>query len=291
MPFTLEELLVANSHMCNALGDLMHAWHQREDEGPLRMELVEPLAARIGFASASLENLIEGTTRGRFAGRPVTFPDLASIYTIARSQLEAYLNFYYLYIGPSSDEERELKYNIYVVAGLNMRQAARAEFEELYEEIQDSRLPPIINQIQQEAQRIARLRALIEADPLFNARYNRQQRTNILSTTQPRARTQSWPDIIKASPLSTVPFVRSWNLYSSHAHSEYVSMLQLSEFTLNIEEHDSYTRLPALRGALMVLSTFIGQFVEFIQLQNFYNELHPDTRAMIEFWQRTAQVE
>lgn len=290
MPFSLEELLVANSHMCTALGDLMLVWHQRGDEGPRRMELVEPLAARISFASASLENLVVGTTRGRFAGRPVTFPDLASIYTIARSQLEAYLNFYYLYIGPQSDEERELKYNMYAMAGLTLRQTARTEFEELYEETQDPRLPPLIAQIQQEAESIAHLRAQIEAAPLFNTRYNRQQRSNILSTTQPRARTQSWPDIIKASPLSSVTFIRSWNLYSSHAHSEYISMLQLSQYTLNIEEHDSYTRLTALKGAIMVLSIFIGQFVEYMQLQSSYNEFHPDTRAMIEFWQEVAQA-
>jgi hypothetical protein len=255
------------------------------------MELIEPLAARIGFASASLENLVVGTTRGRFADRPVTFPDLASIYTIARSQLEAYLNFYYLYIDPKSDEERELKYNMYVVAGLTVRQTAKAEFEELYAETQDSRLPPLIAQIQQEAERIAQLRTQIEADPLFNSKYNRQQRSTILSITQPRARTQSWPDIIRASPLSTITFMRSWNLYSSHAHSEYISMLQLSQYTLNVEEHDSYTRLPALKGAIMVLSIFIGQFVEYMQLQSSYNEFHPDTRAMIEFWQRAAQAE
>lgn len=157
------------------------------------------------------------------------------------------------------------------MAGLTVRQTARTEFEELYKEIQDPRLLDLIAQIQQEANRIAHLRTQIEADPLFNARYNRSQRNNILSTTQPRARTQSWPDIIKASPLFSVPFVRSWNLYSSHAHSEYLSMLQVSQYTLNIDEHDSYTRRTALRGAVMVLSTFIVQFVEYLRLQDFYN--------------------
>jgi hypothetical protein len=294
MSVSLEDLLVANSHMCNALGDLMVAWHQRADpmDSETRwMELVEPLAGRIGFASASLENLVAGTTRGGFTDRPVIFPDLASIYTIARSQLEAYLNFYYLYIGPQSDEERKLKYNIYVVAGLTVRQAARPEFEELYKETQDPQLLPLIAQIHDEAERIAQLRTQIEADPLFNTRYSRSQRANILSLTQPRARTQSWPDIIKASPLSTASFARSWNLYSSHAHSEYISMLQLSQYTMDVEAHDSYTRRPAMRGAVMVLSTFIGQFVEYMHLQDFYDELHPDLRAMIEYWQQAGRAE
>lgn len=92
MPFSLEELLIANSHMCNALGDLMSAWHQRGDNMANEtrwMELLEPLAARINFTSASLENLVTGTTRGSYTDSPTTFPDLASIYTLARSQLEA----------------------------------------------------------------------------------------------------------------------------------------------------------------------------------------------------------
>lgn len=268
----------------------MHAWHQRQDEGPGWKELLEPLAARIGFASASLETLVAGTTRGGFTDRPVTFPDLASIYTIARSQLEAYLNFYYLYIGPQTDEERELKYKIYVAAGLATRQAARTEFEELYEETKDDRLPPMLAQLQAEGERIARLRGQIESSPLFNAKYDKKQRNTILSTTQPRARTQSWPDIIKSSPLSTVTFTRSWNLFSSHAHSEYISLLQLSQYTMAIEEHDDYTRRTALKGGVMVLSIFIGQFVEYVQLQGFYKELHPDIRAAIEFWQQAAQA-
>ncbi|RZK32678.1 MAG: hypothetical protein EOO61_16680 [Hymenobacter sp.] len=289
MPAPIEELLTDHSYMCNALGDLMHAWHQRGDSGPLRMELLEPLAARIGFASASFENLVSGTTRGGYTDTPITFPDLASIYTIARSQLEAYLTFYYLYIGPQSDAECELKYNIYVVAGLTARQSLRSEMEELYKETKDERLPEVIAQINEEGARIERLKTIIEADALFNSLYTKSQRNSILSITQPRARTQSWTDIIKSSPLATVPFANRWSLYSNHAHSEYISLLQLSQYTMNISEHDTYTRLTALKGSLMVLSTFIGQFVDYMQLQPFCGELHTELQAMIRFWQQAAQ--
>jgi hypothetical protein len=289
MPVPIRELLVHHSYMCNALGDLMHAWHQRGDSGPVRMELLEPLAARVGFSSASLENLVSGTTRGGYTESPITFPDLPSIYTIARSQLEAYLTFYYLYIGPQTDEERQLKYEIYTSAGLSARQSLRPELEELYRETQDERLPPLIAQSQQEGERIIRLRESIRQSDLFNSLYSSSQRGNILSENQPRAKTQNWIDIIRASPLASISFINRWNLYSNHAHSEYIGLIQLRQYTLDIEAHDEYTRRTALKGSLMVLSTFIGQFVEYVQLRGFYNELDPDAQAMIEFWQQTAQ--
>ncbi|MGY3089708.1 hypothetical protein ACVWYF_002756 [Hymenobacter sp. UYAg731] len=289
MPAPFEELLVDHSYICNALGELMNNWHQREDTGPLWMELLEPLAARIGFASSSLENLLSGTVRGGHTNTPVTFPDLPSIYTLARTQLEAYLTFFYLYIGPQSDEERALKYNIYVAGGLASRQSLKDEFEQLYLETQDERLPLLLTQIQQEGDRIERLRTQIEGNPLFNSMYDAQQRRNIMSTTQPRTRTQGWIGIIKSSPLSTIGFTNRWSLYSAHAHSEFVSLLQLRDYISNVAEHDSYTRHMALKGSLMVLSTFIVQFVQYLRLETYYDTFPEDLRKAIDFWKEFAK--
>lgn len=267
----------------------MSSWHARADMGPQRMLLIEPLAARIASSSASLENLLQGTVRGQHTHNPAHFPDLPSIYTLARTQLEAYLTFHYLFINPASDEEREMKYLIYRHAGLLARQPGRAGIQALYDETQDARMLQLLEQLDEEADSIATIKRVIERHPLFTSTYSSSQRGAILSAKNPRSRTQGWEAIIASSPLATESSQRMWSLYSMHAHSEYLALTQLSEYLMDIDRHDPITRHVTLKNSLAVLSTFIMSFVDFMRLQEPYNRFNPELKAMIEFWHEFAK--
>lgn len=253
------------------------------------MRLIEPLAFRVSSASSSLENLLQGTVRGQHTHNPVHFPDLPSIYTLARTQLEAYLTFHYLFINPASDEEREMKYLIFQHGGLLARQSGRAGLQALYDETQDACLLPVLEQMDEEASTIAAIRLALEQLPLFTSTYNSGQRGSILSNQQPRSRTQGWEKVIESSPLATDSFQRMWSLYSMHAHTEYIALNQLRDYLMDIEGHDRITRHVTIKNSLSVLSTFITSFVEYMNLQEHYDKLSPDLKEQIGFWSEFAR--
>jgi hypothetical protein len=269
---SVEDLLGDHSLLIDKSWDILGAWHESEPEGPLWGELAEPLAAKILLQSASLETLLtEQTTVHRHSNKHVKMRDMASIYTIARSQLEAYLTFFYLYIQPKTSDESELRYYLYVLHSLVLRQ-----------QVDVTTLPADLRlQHQNEAATIASYKAKIEANSVFMS-YEKQNRNRLI--TGNRAKIIGWNGIIEASSLSN-HIAKSYDIYTNHAHSEYLSLIQLRKQILSPEEAE-FVFPVVVRTSIFILSVFIIELASFTNQQAFYESLSTEFKNKVTRWRQ-----
>src|SRR6266849_2188713 len=76
----------------------------RRVEGPdVWVADAEYLAAKLVYHLASLLYLRAGTKLGTLAGANIHFFDFSSLAVLARSALETFLTFYFVFIAPTSD--------------------------------------------------------------------------------------------------------------------------------------------------------------------------------------------
>lgn len=196
------------------ISDILNSWHEAEPEGPLWMENVEPLTVKILLQSASLQNLLEEKTNlYHSSGKASKIYDISSIYTLGRAQLEAYLTFFYLYVQPKTPVEHELRYLLFVMHSLAVRQQVDVEY-----------LPyDIQQQYEVEKQQITCYQKLIRQNTVFIG-YTLQNQNRLINGQT--AKEMGWEKIIKASTLND-SMKKTYDMYANHAHSEYMSLFQI----------------------------------------------------------------
>jgi hypothetical protein len=274
---SVEDLLPVHSHLPNVLSHLTQKWHEQEPEDPAFKELLKILAFRISFVSASIENLITGTVRGKYTDNPSVFEDLPSLYTLARSQIEAYLTLFGLYIGTEDDDDREWQYNLFVAHAYQTRQHVDSDMfrEQLAIEKQD-----MIDRV-----------AAIQANPAFQC-LELQERNRILPPAKPipKARRKGWEWLIKSSPLNTDEFKDRWGLYSNHAHTEYIGLIQFRDFAMT-DNPPPILLEQIIKCSMMIQCVFIIDFVQYIGLNAVYSSLPAHIRRVVDFFHSFATRE
>jgi hypothetical protein len=270
---TAEDLLGEMSTILQKIGEIMDAWDASEPEGPLWMKIIEPLTLKILLQSASLQTLmLDGTVMNRLSDKQFKIRDLSSILTIARSQLEAYLTFYYLFVHPKSEEDFQLRNLVYRLHSLTLKQ--NTPLSELPKDVHE--------QYEQEALEILSVQNEIEANPVFQD-FSKSWRGQLLSGS--RAKTMGWDKIVQASPLNDY-VMKAYDLYANHAHSEFVSLSQLSLYIKNPVKMELMFTVVA-RTALFVLSVFIMDLVNITKQEAAYEAFSPEIKESIRLWKHS----
>lgn len=266
-PFDFEKEHFA---LISEIHNVLEKWHIRSPKGPFWQELVEPLTLKLSFVSSSFENLIiRGTVHGRHSDNPLQFPDLSSIYTLGRGQLEAYLTFFYLYVQPQSEDESKLRYWLYVIHSLTVRQTANTD--SLPVEMQKRKL--------EEAQRIEDYKKKVEANSVFQ-NYSSSNKGRLLSGRT--AKEIGWEKLIDAAKLKAIG-VKTYDLYANHAHCEYMSLIQLRAVLLHPDETRPLIA-NAMKTSLMLLSLFLRQLSSLVGLTDIYNLMPIERKMGISLW-------
>ncbi|MBG8553483.1 hypothetical protein [Hymenobacter guriensis] len=263
------DFLQDHSQMTFIIHEILREWHARSPTGPFWMELVEPLTLKLSFASSSFESLVLGTTHGRYSDDPVRFPDLSSIYTLGRAQLEAYLTFFYLYIQPKSTDENKLRYWLYVVQSLTVRQTSDTDM--LSQEMQKRKI--------EEANRIEMYKKYIEENAVFQG-YSPSNKGRLLSGRT--AKEVGWEKLMDAAKLKAIS-MKTYDLYANHAHCEYMSLIQLRAALTKPEEARPMIAT-AVKTSLMILSLFIRQLCDLLELKDVYNKLPEEAKLKMKIW-------
>ena len=154
-----------------------------------------------------------------------SFLDLASIQVLVRATLESVLVFYHVFAAPTTDPERELRYEMWNLSGLLTRQ----------------RYAPLSSwgkqRKQAEASQVEMLRNKIRSSDLYQKLTAKQQR-KILNKGEWRVSEKddkgkydfsSWAQIATSAGLSKKQAYEMYSYLSSYAHSSYLSVMQVRQ--------------------------------------------------------------
>lgn len=207
--------------MTNVLTDFVDGLSNIEVDLPNRFEYFEIQLVKLVLVSNSLVRLFEGSDI-KLKGKMISYPDLSSIFTLKRSQLENYMTFYYLYEDKIHEDQAKFRYFLYKASGLNSRQKFDTLGVEKYMKIKEKDLKKIEN-----------LKGLITSNNYFKS-LGAKERKRILNFLP--AKEKSWVRLFKESDINSDLFLTQWKLYSNYAHSEQISSMQLKAYFYDFEE-------------------------------------------------------
>jgi len=141
--------------------------------------------------------------------------DLSSARAILRTQFEAFLMYHYIYVNPVDDDLKELRYNAWIYSSLLQRQ----EFPSKTEFAKKQKAKDKI-ELSKMKERISKLKS-------FQNLSGKQQKS-LLDTGSGKLFSH-WTTILKETGFSeSSPFYIIYTLLSVYAHSEGLSIIQLS---------------------------------------------------------------
>ena len=229
-----------------------------------RMADAESLAVKFGAHCISVQYLSRGT---RLPELRADFVDPASVNVVVRAAVESVLTFYYLYTAPTSDDERGLRHDSWVLADLMARQEFRPMSEENRQKLANERA------------QIERLQARLRANPAFSALTLKQQR-GILE--EQRWKLSGWGRIGRDMGLDSNHSEIFYSYLCSHSHSGYLSVLQVQQ-ARTVE--DQRTLIAGSIGALTVaIAHMIRLFAGIFPLAAEALRNVPNAEPLIQQW-------
>lgn len=182
---------------------------------------------RFGFANLSILNLIQGN-KLLFNNLELNIIDIASINSITRMQIETYIMIYYLFFDEISTEEKDFRYDIYKLHGLQKQAAFDI----------DNQTEETLSKIENIKNEINSLIDKIKDSSFFENAQNKQQREFL----EPKfAKLVKSDDLFEKSGINTLNFRKMWSLYSNYAHSEHISDRQYNAFIKDSNGVNSYS--------------------------------------------------
>lgn len=141
--------------------------------------------------------------------------DISSAKAVLRAQFEAFLMYHYIYVNPSDDDLKELRYNAWIYSSLMQRQDFPSETE--FGKQQKAKDLIELNKMKET---ISKLESFQNLSP--------KQQQSLLNTGSGKLFSH-WATILKETGFSeTNPFYTIYTLLSVYTHSEGLSIIQLS---------------------------------------------------------------
>lgn len=208
----------------------------------------EEVSLKFSLNVMSIENLLNGTDlKSKKTKNKII--DISSIYILIRSLIENYAIFYYLFIEPKTNAEREFRFWIYKMSGLSQRQKLKVSTKEA--------------KLKKEHERgeIEEVKLIIIASPFFNKIEKGVQKKirNHTSWNTPAHVYKNFEELIKKSDLNGRLIFDQWKLYSNYVHSEFLSIIQIEHFYLNYNEQ-SQSRHEKIFLVTGILCRYIQNF-------------------------------
>ncbi len=179
-----------------------------------------------------------------------------SVHVLTRVAVETYLVFYYIYIEPKSDIEKDFRYITWKLAGLIERQKYPISSEKNMEICENDKI--LINKYKKQ----------IEKNKFIES-FKLKQRKNIIE--KGNWRLKSWGDIALSAGLSETNAKTYYSFLCEHAHSGNISITQVRQALGNS------VRKQLMEGSighiLICLANFIENYCDLFPLSNlFYSE-------------------
>ncbi|MCE2504066.1 MAG: hypothetical protein J4G05_08420 [Chlorobi bacterium] len=194
-----------NSFLAECTDDLHKFGIEFEDA-----ELFEKLLFQILYHNSSLTNLSKGSSiKVRDKSVKVKVDDISAAYSLARLQIETFVNLCYIFF-LDIDYSKNLRAYVYKIHGLRKQIDLTQKHPKDYEPVSKMR-----KELAQELKKIRKLEEFKNASPSERADFIKPQHARLIKLVEVY-------ESIQIGDLS-----RTHSLYSNHIHSEYISIRQL----------------------------------------------------------------
>jgi hypothetical protein len=171
--------------------------------------------------------------------------DFSSIAVLTRAALESYLIFYWVFVSPKNDDEKEFRFHSWVLGGLN-----RTKYKPAYGEYSEK--------WQKEMDMAEDLRKKIQATSV----YQNLKPANQEKALEGELLTWGWFRLTIDAGFNE-PFFRKIYMYlSNYAHSNRVSIIQVQQ--INAIPDQQEMGISAIGMLAIVLGKFMYDYVAFI---------------------------
>lgn len=203
--------------------------------------------------------------------------DIPSARILLRAQFEAFFMYHHIYVNPSSDDEKELRFYAWLFSGLLQRQTY-----------------PIVTafakeQHSKDEKEIETMKKKIQALPAFSKLTARQQEGLLKKGSDKLFKT--WNVIMKETGFDERhAFATYYSILSSHAHSEGLSILQLKQSKLGYNKSNAQANVDLLISkqfiCLMILA--IKKLYKIIEIK--FNGLPQELQDTIDIYAQIAMM-
>ena len=204
----------------------------------------QPLAAKLFQHLGSLFYLTRGTNLPKLADTNIGYIDYPSVTVLARAAFETFLTFHYIFVAPSTMEEKRFRYKIWEIGGLRDRQRFTLFTEEGIEKQQS------------EKKQLEHLLKEIKTTSFYNQLDNRLQKETRRGNWKYK---KSWADLAEIAGFDRIYFNNVYCYLCSYAHTSNLSVLQIGQATnRNIQSKFAETWLGL---GLILMGRFIFSYV------------------------------
>ena len=225
----------------------------------------QPVSTKIVLHSLAIGKLLEGTfvtSIGQIDHYALDFPSMGSL---ARSLLESYLLFNYIFVRHEDYENKKLYHQIWKLGGLLDRQTFIATSEEM---------------------RNVQISEISNIESIKNYIINHEIYSNLTKNEKKEAlkgkwRTgKHWNDIAEETGIHSHFFKMLYAYLSSHVHTGYISILQISQ-AFNKETQEKLAII-YIHISLVIASHFIISYSNLFSDVKLYLENNKDDLRFIE---------
>lgn len=201
--------------------------------------------------------------------------DISSAKTILRTQFEAFLMYHYIYVNPVDDDLKELRYNAWIYSSLLQRQEfpSKTEFgkqQKAKDQIELNKMKETISDLKS-----------------FQNLSGKQQQS-LLETGSGKLFSH-WATILKETGFSeNTPFYTIYTFLSIYAHSEGLSIIQLSSQPFSHKNVISQANLD-LQNAKLLVCLMIKSIMKLYEVvMKRYQTLSEQLKYDIDFYSMLA---
>lgn len=208
----------------------------------------------------------------------ITTIDTSSAKAVLRAQLESFLMYHYIYINPSNDDLKELRFNSWIYSSLLQRQDFPAETEFAKKQKQAD-----LVELEKMRETISKLKSFKELTP--------KQQKSLLSKGSGKL-FNHWATILEETGFSEQHRISTYYaLLSMYSHSEGLSAIQLSYNPFSKETLVGQSLID-LDLSILLVCLMINSITEIFPVVNDRYETLPDElKYDIEFYSKLAMKE
>ncbi len=270
---TFEESKSSTKNIILALSELVESVADAKVKTTPWRYHAQTLVGKIIFTSHSILSLTNGFEYAHFKrNHKAELIDCPSIFVLTRALIENYITLCYIYNNNLAEEEKMFRYKLWEVSGLLSRQ-----------NLGDSTNDKIIQKKESEKKLIDKIFAEIQSMPEYK-QLEKPQLRKLQKFGLPRI--SSWHGLIEKCEIGNEIFSSLYSYFSSYAHSEYLSILQLSQSSLNKNSKSNIDNIEiSLNVVRMIISMSIDFYItSFKSAEIIYNTFPESIIKEIKIW-------
>ena len=266
-------VIAVNGFLIQSLFELKPTIDERE-------VYIETFVNKIIYTSHSILNLSKGYSFNIDKyDRALEIIDTQSIFILTRSIVEGFLSLEYLYFSELGREEKLFRFWLWQVSGLMSRQKFANSISKKFQE-----------KLEREKVSIEEIKREINASRYY-ATLSKQHLWKLDTFGLPRL--ISWGKLLEQSILKNEAFEKMYMLYTSYAHSEYLSMIQLNEGSLHKDDSRNLESIQTVLRIVCMINCTVSKLLlkRFPEVSQKYNHLEESKKYQIDYWSELAKID